>query len=75
MGNKEKSFEENLEELEKIASELERGDLNLDEAINKFEVGMKLSKKCSEVLEKAEMKINLLVEQENGKLKEEEFNV
>ena len=37
----EKSFEENMEQLEKIVTELEKGDLNLDESVKKFEQGMK----------------------------------
>ena len=40
--------------LEKIVQELEKGDLNLDESIKKFEEGMNLSKKCNEILEEAE---------------------
>lgn len=70
-----KTFEESLNELEKIASDLERGDLNLEDAIKKFETGMKLSKECSEKLESAEKRINILVQNENGELKEEKFEV
>lgn len=70
-----KTFEESLNELEKIASDLERGDLNLEDAIKKFETGMKLSKECSEKLETAEKRINILVQNENGELKEENFEV
>ena len=69
----EKSFEDNLKELEKIANNLESGNLNLDYAIKEFERGMVLSKKCTEKLEEAEKKINILVQDENGKLKEENF--
>ena len=50
----EKSFEENMEQLEKIVTELEKGDLNLDESVKKFEQGMKISKKCNDILENAE---------------------
>lgn len=70
--SKEKSFEEDLNELEKIAHNLESGNLNLDEAIKEFEKGIKLSKKCTEKLEKAEKKINMLVE-EDGSIREENF--
>ena len=48
------SFEENMKKLEEIATELEKGDLDLDTSVSKFEEGMKLSKECSEMLEKAE---------------------
>ena len=57
----EKTFEEMMESLEKISNELENGDLTLDESMIKFEEGMKLSKKCSEILDNAEKKIKILI--------------
>ncbi len=69
----EKTFEENLKELEDIATSLESGNLGLDEAIKEFEKGIKLSKECSNKLDEAEKKINILVQGENGELKEENF--
>jgi len=59
-----------MEELEKIVQELERGNLNLDESIKKFEQGMKISKKCNQFLEEAEKKITILI-QDNDKIVEE----
>ena len=69
----EKSFEESLAELEKIATEIERGDLGLEQAISEFEKGIKLSKECSQKLDEAEKRINILVKQDDGELKEEKF--
>ena len=66
----EKTFEEMMKGLEKISSELENENLTLDEAMNKFEEGMKLSKKCSEILDSAEKKIKILVNDT-----EEDFSV
>lgn len=66
------NFEENMENLEKIVQELEKGELNLDETIKKFEEGMQLSKKCNEILEEAEKKITILIKKED-KLEEENF--
>lgn len=57
----EKTFEEMIENLEKISSELENGDLTLEQSMKKFEEGMKLSKKCSEILDNAEKKIKILI--------------
>lgn len=68
----EKSFEELMKSLEEIASKLEKGDLNLEESISKFEEGMKLSKKCNEIIENAEKKITILL-QKDGKVSEENF--
>ena len=64
------NFEQNMEELEKIIQELEKGNLNLDESIKKFEEGMKISKRCNEFLEEAEKKITILI-QDNNKIIEE----
>ena len=45
-----KSFEENLEELEKIVNDLEKGNLDLESQMKKFEEGVKLSKDCNKML-------------------------
>lgn len=68
------NFEENMKKLEEIAVELEKGDLDLDSSVSKFEEGMKLSKQCSQMLEKAEKKITMLIKGEDGELAEENFN-
>jgi exodeoxyribonuclease VII small subunit len=54
------SFEESLEELEKIVAELESGKLGLSEALARYEQGVKHLKGCQELLERAERKIELL---------------
>mgnify|MGYP001863584609 FL=1 len=68
-----KSFEEQIQELEKIINELENGNLNLDDSVVKFEEGMKISKECNKMLENAEKKITILLNDENGEKKEENF--
>lgn len=67
------SFEEAIENLEKIVSELETGKLSLDDSVKKFEDGMKLSKYCNETLNKAEKEITILLEKDNGDVEEKEF--
>ena len=67
------NFEDKMKKLEEIATELEKGDLDLDTSVSKFEEGMKLSKECSEILEKAEKKITMLIKGEDGELVEENF--
>ena len=69
---KEKTFEENMQEMEKIVQELENGDLSLEDSMSKFEEGIKLSKQCNKILEEAEKKITMLVKTEEG-IKEEDF--
>ena len=49
---KEKSFEENLEQLEEIVKKLESGDIPLDDAIKEFNQAMDLAKLCDEKLKK-----------------------
>lgn len=66
-----KSFEEMMQDLEKIAKDLEGGELSLDESVKKFEEGMEISKECSEILENAEKKISILVKNSEGDIIEE----
>lgn len=56
-----KSFEENLEELETIVKELESGNVNLDDAINKYSEAMKLVKLCEEKIKNAEELVTKIV--------------
>ena len=70
----ERKFEDMIAELEKISQELEKGELPLDESMKKFEEGMKLSKKCSDILESAEKKITILIK-DGEEIKEEDFEV
>lgn len=66
------NFEESMKQLETIVTELENGNLNLDESVQKFEDGMKIAKQCNKILEEAEKKITILLEKD-GEIKEENF--
>lgn len=66
------NFEETMMKLEEIAVQLEKGDLNLEDSVNKFEEGIKLSKKCNTYLEDAEKRITILLNKEE-ELNEENF--
>lgn len=67
-----KSFEELMANLESIVQELEKGELNLDDSVAKFEEGMKISKECNKILEDSEKRISILLEN-NGEISEEDF--
>ena len=67
-----KTFEDKIRELEAIIKELEEGEVNLDDAIEKYTKAMKLAKECSDKLNKATEKVNKIM-LENGKL--EDFTV
>lgn len=62
---KEPTFEEAIEELEKITRDLENGNLSLDESIQSYEKGMELKKLCLGILEKAEKKLEYLERKED----------
>ena len=51
------SFENNLKELENIVQKLESGDLGLDESLELYSKGVKLSSECKKQLETARQKI------------------
>ncbi len=66
------NFEDVLAKLEEITNKLEKEQLSLDETVKLFEEGTKLSKKCNDILENAEKRITILLN-ENGEIKEESF--
>jgi len=67
------TFEQSMKKLEKIVQELESGDLPLEEAMQKFEEGIKLSRLCSEKLDETEKKITLLMQDKRGNVSEKPF--
>ena len=69
----EKSFEKSLDELEQIVGRLEAGDLPLEESLDLFEKGIKLSRECRERLANAERRIEILTRDASGNLAAEAF--
>ena len=70
---KEKNFEESLESLEKIVRDLENGDIPLDNAIEKFNEGMKYASVCNEILENATKTVTKALDKD-GNLKDFEVS-
>ena len=62
------NFEKAIKDLEKIVEDLESGELSLEQSLKTFEKGIKLTRQCQGELEKAELKVKKLVE-EDGELK------
>ena len=60
------SFEDRLTALEAVVERLERGELSLDDSVRLFEEGVQLSNSCKLELEKAEGRIQVLVETKGG---------
>lgn len=69
MTDKPIDFESTLKQLQYTVNELETGNLPLEEALDKFQNAVSLSKHCQEVLEKAELKISQITQE--GKLIED----
>ena len=59
------SFEEKLDELEKIVNKLETGQVPLDDAIEEFKKAMDLVKECDEKLNSAQEAIAKIVTENN----------
>ena len=70
----EMKFEEGLKKLEKIVEELENGNLSLDESLEKYEEGIKLSKACAKKLETARKKVEILLKSEDGSVELKPFD-
>ena len=67
-------FEEALARLEQIVSMLEAGKCGLDESLAAYEEGVSLVKYCHDTLNKAEQRVRILMENEEGEIKEEDFS-
>ena len=68
-------FEDALARLESIATELENGDLPLDESLKIFEEGIRLSKTYLKMLDEAERKVEILIQDKDGKKRLRAYNV
>ena len=60
-----KDFEKSLQHLEKIVSNMESGELGLEESLEQFEKGINLAKNCQDTLANAELRVDQLIEK-NG---------
>lgn len=59
------NFEESLANLESLVTAMEDGDLSLEESLQAFEQGIRLTKECQSALQKAEQKVQVLIN-DNG---------
>ena len=74
MPEKNKDFESSLKKLEEIVTDLESGDLPLEKSITAFEDGIQLTRHCQKVLTEAELKIEKLVDSDDGSFDLESFD-
>ncbi len=61
-------FEDAMKKLEGIVERMEKGDMPLNESLKLFEEGVRLTRFCSQELQKAEKKVELLTKNIEGKL-------
>ena len=72
--DKQIQFEEAFKRLDEIVTNLESGDLSLEESMTLFEEGITLTKTCKTRLEAAEQKIQLLLKDSDGNLTLEDID-
>ncbi len=68
------TFEKALAELEQIVAKLEKGGISLNESLALFEKGVKMSRFLKAELDKAERKVEILLKDEKGSLRSEDFD-
>lgn len=66
-------FETSIKELEEIVKALESGSVSLDESLELFEKGVKLTKSCQKLLDEAEKKVSVLVNDGEGNIVKKDF--
>ncbi len=66
-------FEDALNKLEKVVSQLEGGDISLEESLKLFEEGIRLSRICNQKLDEVEKRVEILIKGEDGTIKAKPF--
>ena len=57
-------FEQALEDLEALVSSMEEGELSLEDSLQAFEKGIKLTRECQAALKRAEQKVQVLINED-----------
>ena len=68
---KTESFESLLEQTEKLVDELESGELSLDDSLKRYTKGVRNLRICGKLIEQAEQKVKVLVDEGGGREFEE----
>jgi exodeoxyribonuclease VII small subunit len=74
VAKKREKFEEALQKLETIVTQMEEGDLPLEETLKAFEEGVRLARFCASKLDEAERKVEKLMRDQAGKLQTTSFS-
>ena len=62
------TFEEAMNELEKLVESLDKGDISLDQAISAYDKGSRLKDLCQKKLNEAKMKVETIQSSDNGEV-------
>lgn len=73
MSQKNPSFEENMQRLELIVRKMEQGDVPLEESLKLFQEGTDLVRKCTELLDSAQLQVKTVINGPDGSPTEEDF--
>lgn len=68
------TFEENMQRLEQIVRTMERGEVALEESLKLFQEGTELVRKCTELLDRAQLEVKKITVGPDGTPLEEDFN-
>lgn len=60
------NFEQALGELEALVAAMESGELTLEESLQAFEAGVRLTRECQQTLQQAEQKVQLLLAEDGS---------
>jgi len=69
------NFEKDLQKLEQIVQELEKGELTLEESLKQFEEGIRLARQCEKALADAERRIEILLQNDTGEIEAQPFDI
>ncbi|WP_125982660.1 exodeoxyribonuclease VII small subunit [Loigolactobacillus iwatensis] len=72
MAKEQPSFEDNLTQLNEIVTNLEKGDVPLEEALSEFQKGVTLSKNLQDTLDHAEKTLTKMMNEDNQEVPFEE---
>lgn len=67
------NFEASLQQLEQLVQQMEQGNLSLEESMQAFEKGVALTRQCQQALDAAEQKVQVLMQDSEGRLQEQPF--
>jgi exodeoxyribonuclease VII small subunit len=71
----ESTFEQLLERLEAAVGQLEEGELSLDESLKQYVEAVEIYRRCRRMLEEAQQRIEVLLEDASGERQAEPFDV